>query len=117
MTQIESANQKTHVFTRFNRPQSAANLGSAGQLREGRHSNHAVTINSNAEKIKIQPLCCDKVTNIGNWLISPASTAPKPRLTNISGNTQQSNVPRDKNNVRNVTPAVFISFTMTCHSF
>ena len=102
--------EKIHLFTRNRRPQSAANLGSAGQLRDGCHSNHAVTINSSAEIINIQILCWDNVTNKGKWLISAATTAPNPRLTNKSGNTQQSNVPNDKKSVKKVIPVVLISF-------
>ncbi len=110
MIQMMRAVEKIHLFIRNRRAQIAANLGSTGQLREGRHSNQAVTINSTAEIINIQILCWDNVTNRGNRLISAAMAAPNPRLTNISGNTQQSNVPSDKKSVKSVIPVVFISF-------
>ncbi len=51
-----------------------------------------------ADKVNVQALYLDSVTNQGAEETKPAKVAPAPIVTKSAGKAQQSNVPRDANN-------------------
>ena len=97
--QTKVAIKNTRLFQTRACTHRAANSGSLGHCWGRTHNTQAVTTRRIRDMENIQGSYSANVTRIGSELVSVATTAPKPKLTNKIGKAQHSRVPVDASRV------------------
>jgi hypothetical protein len=98
-SQTTVATQNTRLFQTPAVAHRSASAGSLGHCWGRIHNIQAVIHSSNAETENIQASYSASVTSTGSELVSEATTAPNPRLTNKIGRAQHSSVPVEASSV------------------